>query len=202
MKIESGGRIQYWYGRRYIPSALRLARSGTHESIGGAYDNGRDCSSPPACRIYGATLCSVFLQGLGEQKRTKRTETYSLCSVGRKPQLLATVQVSPPDSKDYHLLREIHRQHRQDASDRSRENCCARHLSKLWLSSTMHNCLLKGSIDLGPRERKHTRCPMSPRFGWSLNTRKTNPRMHRRRATTEARTESGATASTSCIPIY
>ena len=152
------------FGRRIaIPL---IARSGTHESIGGAYDNGLDNSSPPACRIYGSTLCSV----------------------GRKPQ--------------YHLLREIHRQHRQDASDRSRENCCARHLSKLYLSSTMHNCLLKGSIDLGPRERKHTRCPMSPRFGWSLNTRKTNPRMHHRRATTEARTESGATASTSCIPIY
>ena len=36
-----------------------IARSGTHESIGGSYDDGLDRSSPPASGIYGADDCSV-----------------------------------------------------------------------------------------------------------------------------------------------
>ena len=36
-----------------------IARSGTHESIGGSYDGGLDRSSPPASGIYGADDCSV-----------------------------------------------------------------------------------------------------------------------------------------------
>ena len=75
--------------------------------------------------------------------------------------------------------------------------------SKFWLGTPLHTVIVFGrALCICANASELTRCPMPPRFFTGVKHRITYPSLCNRCATIEARTESGATASALCIPIY